>query len=202
LYGEYSFAQNSDLYKVPGGDVGGNAGAELSILRRRDIGTGYSGGQLNRQSLSRASVSTPFVGGYTGRTFAGGINNDGLGGGTVSRPAASFGVGSGTGGAKPFAGVSTRPTVSPYLNLFREDLDGFSDFNYQTLVRPQLQQQEINQNLQRQQQELSANVQAMVAKPAFNPQGSQSQHPTGHQTMFRQLSHYYPLAARPRRGKQ
>ena len=29
-----------------------------------------------------------------------------------------------------------RPTVSPYLNLFREDFDGGGDFNYQTLVRP------------------------------------------------------------------
>jgi hypothetical protein len=198
---ELSSAQNPDLYKPPGGGIEGNAGTELSVIRRRDIGTGYSGAQLNRQALSKASISTPFVGGYTGRTVAGGINNDSLGGGTVSRPAASFGAGSGTGGVKPFTGVSTRPTVSPYLNLFREDLDGFSDFNYQTLVRPQLQQQEINQNLQRQQQELNANVQALAAKPAFNAQGSESQYPTGHMTSFRNHSHYYPTMGRHRRVK-
>ncbi|MEX2171955.1 MAG: hypothetical protein WD851_21725 [Pirellulales bacterium] len=192
-------AQISDLYRMPD-RIEGNAGVELSSQRRRDIGTGYSGSQLNQQSLSRASVSTPFVGGYTGRTIVGGINNDSSGG-MVSRPAASFGGGSSAPASKPFSGASTRPTVSPYLNLFREDLEGFSDFNYQTLVRPQLQQQEINQNLQRQQQEINIKVQSLSARQAFTPQGSQSQMPTGHQTTFRNLSHYYPLAGQPRRGK-
>lgn len=195
-----SFGQDSDLYKAPGGGVGGNAGSELNSQRRRDIGTGYTAANLNRQSLSQNSVSSPYIGGYTGRTIAGGINNDTLGG-PVSRPAASFGVNTGAPASKPFSGVSSRPTVSPYMNLFREDLEGFSDFNYQTLVRPQLQQQEINQNLQRQQQELAANVQNLVAQPAFNPQGSQSQHPTGHMTTFRNHSHFYPTMGRTRRVK-
>ena len=201
LLSEVVSAQNPDLYRAPGGDVGGNAGSELSRLRRQDIGTGYSGATLNRQALSRASISTPYVGGYTGRTIAGGINTNNLGG-TTSRPAASFGVGPSGPTTKPFSGVSAGPTISPYLNLFREDLDGISDLNYQTLVRPQLQQQEINQNLQRQQQEISGRVQQLVAQPAFNPQGSQSQFPTGHQTLFRNHSHYYPLLSQPRRAKR
>ena len=49
-----------------------------------------------------------------------------------------------------FRPVSSSPTVSPYLNLFREDFDGGGDFNYQTLVRPQFQQMATNQQFQRQ----------------------------------------------------
>jgi hypothetical protein len=195
---EGSAAQDADLYRAPSSGISGNAATELSTIRRRDIGIGYSGTSLNRQTLNQSSVSSPFIGGYTGRTVAGGVNSDTYA--SAPRPAASFGVGRGP-AAKPFSGASTRPTVSPYLNLFREDLEGFSDFNYQTLVRPQLQQMEINQDLQRRQQEINANVQALSAQPAFNPQGSQSQYPTGHTTSFRNLSHFYPLANQPRRTK-
>lgn len=195
-------AQVTDLYRLPGGTLEGNAGYQLSTLRRQDIGTGYTAASINRQSLSRASIATPGIGGYTMQTRVGGINTNIAGGGNVSRPAASFGPGISAPASKPFSGVSTRPTVSPYLNLFREDLDGASDFNYQTLVQPELRQQEINQNLQRQQQEISGRVQQLVAQPAFNPQGSQTQFPTGHQTLFRNHSHFYPALAQPRRGKR
>ena len=47
--------------------------------------------------------------------------------------------------SKPFSNYQPRPTVSPYLNLFRTD---GSDFDYQTLVQPMLRQQEINQRQQ------------------------------------------------------
>ena len=42
------------------------------------------------------------------------------------------------------------PTVSPYLNLFRVDQNGFQGFNYSTLVQPQLRQQQVNQQQQQQ----------------------------------------------------
>jgi hypothetical protein len=70
-----------------------------------------------------------------------------------------------------------RPTVSPYLNLFRENRGVIP--NYQSLVRPQLQQQATNQyqaqQLQKQAQSLrelqaaqldfEQNVQAGVIAP-------------------------------------
>ena len=93
------------------------------------------------------------------------------------------------------------PTVSPYLNLFRDDLDGSGDFNYQTLVRPMLQQQQYNQQAQRQSLEISRRLQAIAAQGDFNAAGSKDQYPTGHQTVFQYYGHHYPAmnAARPRR---
>jgi hypothetical protein len=52
-----------------------------------------------------------------------------------------------TGVAKPFGGSGSVYTsgVSPYMNLFRNDTNGGTLDNYTTLVRPQLQQQRMNQ---------------------------------------------------------
>jgi hypothetical protein len=83
------------------------------------------------------------------------------------------------------------------MNLFREDLDGNSDFNYQTLVRPQLQQQQFNQQLDRQAQDTAQRLQQISAQADFKPQGNENQAPTGHQTVFMYYGHYYPTARRP-----
>ena len=50
--------------------------------------------------------------------------------------------------AKPFSGYSPRPSVSPYMNLFRGDNDYGRVDNYSTLVRPKLQQQQQNRQTQ------------------------------------------------------
>lgn len=108
-----------------------------------------------------------------------------------SRPAA--GIGGPTGSrSKPFSSYSPQPTVSPYLNLFRVDLNGNNDFNYSTLVQPQLQQQRLNQQLQQENLQNSRRVQAIAAQADYNPQGSRDQYPTGHQTVFNYWGHYYP----------
>jgi hypothetical protein len=97
-------------------------------------------------------------------------------------------------GSKPFSSYSAPPTVSPYLNLFRVDLGGGSDFNYNTLVRPQLQQQQQNQELERQNLQNSRRLQSIAAQADYNPQGAKDQYPTGHQTVFNYTGHYYPVA--------
>lgn len=51
--------------------------------------------------------------------------------GTVSQPAAPV---------KPFSTVTPAPTISPYLGLFREEIDDAAP-NYYTFVRPQQEQQ-------------------------------------------------------------
>lgn len=109
----------------------------------------------------------------------------------TSRPAL-FGNGRGP-TTKPFANAQRDPTVSPYLNLFRDDFDGFGDLNYNTLVRPQLQQQQLNQDFARQAAAINQRVQQIAAQPAFSPEGSKDQLPTGHSTVFRNMSHYYPV---------
>lgn len=60
-----------------------------------------------------------------------------------SRPSARSAVSS-----KPYSGYSRKSPVSPYMNLFRSNnLAGTID-NYSTLVRPLLQQQQVNRQTQ------------------------------------------------------
>lgn len=114
-----------------------------------------------------------------------------------SQPAASFGGGNaGISATKPFDSYSPQPTVSPYLNLFRVDLNGNNDFNYSTLVQPQLQQRQLNQQLQEQALQNSRRVQKIAAQGDYNPEGAKDQYPTGHQTVFSYTGHYFP-AVRP-----
>lgn len=71
--------------------------------------------------------------------------------------------------AKPFSSIRSQPTVTPYLNLFREEQ--IEDIpNYYTYVRPQLQQQQTNRQqhaeLQRLQQQLQQTRLGSPAAPA------------------------------------
>jgi hypothetical protein len=167
----------------PLSNTGGYAAEQLRSIYRGAIGTGYSIDTLNRQSLARGVARVPNV----GQSTAPGSRLDaGLGGSNAF-------------GRKPFSGYTPAPTISPYLNLFREDLDGQSDLNYQTLVRPQLQQQATNERLQREALELNSRLQAISAQSDFNPAGSRSQPPTGHQTVFMYFGHYYPALQQRRR---
>lgn len=63
-------------------------------------------------------------------------------------------------GTKPYAGAgqTADPTISPYLNLFREEEEGALP-NYYTFVRPQQKQVETNRSQQRQLQGLQQQVQ-------------------------------------------
>ena len=166
----------------PLSETGGYAAQQLRSIYRRAIGTGYSVDSLNQQTMNRGVARVPNVG-------------------QASAPGARLDTGLGAFGnsRKPFAGYTPAPTVSPYLNLFREDLDGQSDLNYQTLVRPQLQQQATNERLQREALELNSRLQAISAQADFNPAGSRSQPPTGHQTVFMYYGHYYPALQQRRR---
>lgn len=113
-----------------------------------------------------------------------------------------LGLGSGTRGSKPFTSYSSQPTVSPYLNLFRNDLNGGGNFNYSTLVQPQLQQQQLNQQLERQAIQTNRRLQAIGAQPDVNPQGSKDEYPTGHQTVFNYSGHYFPAAQARQKRRQ
>lgn len=143
---------------------------------------------------------------YSGSRFAGVVGGGLYGGGTpsgmpsaASRPPGT--LGGSTSSSKPFSSFSAPPTVSPYMNLFRVDLNGNNNFNYSTLVRPQLQQQQMNQQLERQALQNSRRIQSIAAQADFNPAGSKDEYPTGHQTVFSYVGHYYP-ATRPHAKRQ
>jgi hypothetical protein len=152
-----------------------NVPTSTQSIQRRDIGSGYSVGSLNSISLRQGQ-------GYLGNSLN-----------TLRRPTGPSDLGLSRGPvAKPFSSYSPAPTVSPYLNLFREDFDGESDLNYQTLVRPMLQQQQFNEQVQRQALETGKRLQSLSAKSDFNMQGSENMMPTGHKTVFNYTSHFYP----------
>lgn len=153
------------------------ADRELSRFRNQTVGD-YSVERTIRSDLNSAQVSG----------LAGHVTQSSL----PSRSFSDLGLSSPSIG-KPFSSVTPSPTVSPYMNLFREDFSGESDLNYQTLVRPQLDQQRVNAQVQRQNMELSRRVQSISAQSNYgNPGGSQNQYPTGHPTSFRYYSHFYP----------
>jgi hypothetical protein len=169
-----SLAQVGDFKPIS--KPGGYAQQELQQIYQQSIGSGYSSDSYVRSSYNSARGNTP--------SFR--RNNP-----TSIGPRIGLGIG-GSAAPKPFNSYSPAPTVSPYLNLFREDIEGGGDFNYNTLVRPQLQQQQFNQQVQRQGLELERRLQSFAAQSDFNPQGSTSQLPTGHQTVFRYYGRYYP----------
>lgn len=77
-----------------------------------------------------------------------------------------------------------RQPVSPYLNLYRNDAGPLN--NYQTLVRPQLAQQSVNQI---QQSEISKLQQQATVSGDRTSVGARQ---TGHATRFQHYSHFYP----------
>ena len=113
-------------------------------IQTQSVGTGFTAESQNALALSQGNPANVFQ--NLGRN-----PSDFL----TSRPTASSGSIFGNSrqpSQKPFANASRGPTVSPYLALFGNGVTS-GDFNYNTIVRPMLQQQEMNRQLQRQQQE-------------------------------------------------
>jgi hypothetical protein len=183
IYSTPAFAQ----YYGPSSAVGGNASTELNRIYGQASGGNYSVSSLNRFALDSVRAQVPNVGQQSTN-----LRNPSARVATMSSP---------TRLNKPFSGYSPSPTVSPYLNLFRTDLGGNNDLNYNTLVRPQLQQQQLNAQVQRQNIELSRRVQSIAAQADYNVEGSKDELPTGHQTAFMYTGHYFPQqqAHRPRK---
>jgi hypothetical protein len=79
---------------------------------------------------------------------------------------------------------SSRPTVSPYLNLLNNNNPNVT--NYQSLVRPQVNQARVNSNQAAQINRLQAK------KPSSGNAGNESLRSTGHQATWNYYSHFYP----------
>lgn len=87
-------------------------------------------------------------------------------------------------GRSSAAGRIQRPTVSPYMNLFRQGNNGLP--NYQTLVRPELQQQRVNTYQQGEIGQLRSQIASEQRANQVAPLPA-----TGHESHFRFYSHFY-----------
>jgi hypothetical protein len=86
------------------------------------------------------------------------------------------------GNQRPYAGryQPSRPTVSPYMNLFRRDRGPLP--NYHLYVRPILQQESINAQTGAAVQQLESSIRQTQTTPSG---------PTGISSGYRNFSHYY-----------
>lgn len=89
---------------------------------------------------------------------------------------------------RPFEDMNlARPAVSPYLNLLNSQSTGIT--NYQTLVKPQVQQLAT---ARRQGAQINQLQKQVAARPTSGTQGSESLRPTGHHSTYQNFSHFYP----------
>jgi TolA-binding protein len=92
----------------------------------------------------------------------------------------------------------SRPTVSPYLNLFQNNRNGQLNRalpNYYTLVRPQLQQQQVNQTQQQLLQQQNGTIEQLQGTvQILQQQKTGRQVVTGHGSAFMNTSRYYAQA--------
>jgi len=75
---------------------------------------------------------------------------------------------------KPFQTMYREPTVSPYLNLYRDEDNNESAPSYFAFVRPQMEQIEANRMQQREIHQLRGQLQGMsssVASPGYRASG-------------------------------
>lgn len=89
--------------------------------------------------------------------------------------------------------ITSRPTVSPYLNLVRDQSQSFGAPNYQTLVRPALEQRELARAQERQVANLQQQIGTMQGDIRRAQSGVIS---TGHPTRFMTYLHFYPTLNR------
>jgi len=98
-------------------------------------------------------------------------------------------------GNLPFSQIYRRPTVSPYIQLQQQGMNPLQNQNvYQTMVQPQLQQQQqqITQLQQARQMTKMQNQVQQIQRDTSARQVDESIRPTGHRATFQNLSHFYP----------
>jgi hypothetical protein len=92
---------------------------------------------------------------------------------------------------KPFEAASQRPTISPYLHLYREERNDDTLPNYFAFVLPQMRQQEFYQQQQMELEEIqqqlrrTSGVLPAVAQPAAQGQ------PHNYQARFMNMGNFY-----------
>ena len=93
--------------------------------------------------------------------------------------------------SKPFSQVQRGPSTSPYMGLLSDNPFTSSTTNYFSNVRPQLEQQRMNEKLQMQNIKMQKQLEEIAARPPFDPSGSENRAPTGHAAVYQENGGVY-----------
>jgi len=93
--------------------------------------------------------------------------------------------------SKPFQSVHHEPTISPYLNLHRNEDDGEAAPNYYSFVQPQMEQLEINRRQQLEIQRLERQLQGRSSAGATPQYGSGATSGVGTAARFMDTAQFY-----------
>jgi hypothetical protein len=96
---------------------------------------------------------------------------------------------------KPFSSMQRGTNVTPYIGLLSENPFNSTVTNYYALVRPQLDQQRMNERIQQQNIALQRRLNDIAAQAPYSPVGSDQMAPTGHVAVYQNFGGYYPQAA-------
>lgn len=149
------------------------ANARLNSLYNRNSMENYTVERVQQRAISRAIRPTG-VQGVNRQTYAPSYLND------MSQK------------RKPFAGVDRGPAVSPYLTLTNALNNPFSttSTDYYNIVRPQQQQERINQRVAQQQYIQQKKLNQVAAQGPYSITGDDELAPTGHGSGFMQFGAY------------
>ena len=86
--------------------------------------------------------------------------------------------------SKPFSQVQQGPSTSPYMGLLSDNPFTSSTTNYFSNVRPQLEQQKMNDQLMQQNIKMQKQLEEVSARPPYNISGSEDRAPTGHAAVY------------------
>jgi hypothetical protein len=95
------------------------------------------------------------------------------------------------GQSKPFETIYREPTISPYLNLYRDEDDSEGAPNYHAFVRPHQEQIETNRLQQREIHRLRGQLQGISTTIAAPQYGESSLPATGTRSRYMDTAQFY-----------
>jgi hypothetical protein len=95
------------------------------------------------------------------------------------------------GQTKPFETIHREPTVSPYLNLYRDEDDSEGAPNYFAFVRPQQEQIETNRRHQHEMQQLRGQLRGISSTIAGPQYTGAAQPATGSRSRYMDTAQFY-----------
>lgn len=146
----------------------GFGSAQVANLQNQNSASQFSVGRIQNSIRNRA-VGPVGVQGVNARNFLSPTSG--------SRSQAS----------KPFSSLTRGPTVNPYLAL---SAPRASASDYYNLIRPQQQQQRVNQRQQALNIQQQRRLNQLAARAPFSTTGDENSAPTGHAAVFQSLGSY------------